>query len=98
MLLDGAGEVVAVIDIEAIGSGTRVFDYATLLDHADTEAEAVELLVDAGRDVAGPAALLTCFVHEAVDLIGFMTTRSTEDDLQLRIRQLTERLDVVARQ
>ena len=61
-----------VIDIEALGSGTRAFDYATLLDHDLADDTAVELLVAAGREVAGPAVLARCLVHVVLDLALFM--------------------------
>jgi hypothetical protein len=60
--------VTGVIDIEALGSGTRAFDYATLLDYDLADATAVELLVAAGTEVAGPAVLAHCFVHVVLDL------------------------------
>jgi len=71
-LLFDEGTVSGVIDIEALGSGTRVFDYATLLDDDRAEAAAVELLVNAGSDVAGPAVLVYCLVHVFLDLARFM--------------------------
>ena len=71
ILFDG-NTVSGVIDIEALGSGTRVFDYATLLDDDRVDDSAVELLVDAGSDVAGPAVLAYCLVHVVVDLARFM--------------------------
>lgn len=64
--------VSGVIDIEALGSGTRAFDYATLLDDDFAEDTAVELLVAAGSEVAGPALLAYCFVHVVLDLALFM--------------------------
>jgi aminoglycoside phosphotransferase (APT) family kinase protein len=64
--------VSGVIDIEALGSGTRAFDYATLLDHETADDTAVELLVAAGSQVAGPAVLAYCLVHVVLDLALFM--------------------------
>jgi aminoglycoside phosphotransferase (APT) family kinase protein len=64
--------VSGVIDIEALGSGTRAFDYATLLDHGPADDTAVELLVAAGSEVAGPAVLAYCLVHVVLDLALFM--------------------------
>lgn len=69
------GRVSGVIDIEAVGSGTRVFDYATLLDHEDADDEGVRLLVEAGGEVAGRAALLYCLVQVMLDLILYMDGR-----------------------
>lgn len=71
ILFDGE-TVSGVIDIEALGSGTRAFDYATLLDHDLADDSAVELLVAAGSDVAGPAVLGYCLVHVVLDLALFM--------------------------
>ena len=67
--------VSGVIDIEALGSGTRVFDYATLLDHQPAEEDALQLLVDAGSQVASPAVLAYCQVHVLLDLALFMHRR-----------------------
>jgi aminoglycoside phosphotransferase (APT) family kinase protein len=64
--------VSGVIDIEALGSGTRAFDYATLLDHDLADDTAVELVVAAGSEVAGPAVLASCLVHVVLDLARFM--------------------------
>lgn len=64
--------VSGVVDIEALGSGTRAFDYATLLDHDLADDTAVELLVAAGSEVAGPAVLAHCLVHVVLDLALFM--------------------------
>jgi aminoglycoside phosphotransferase (APT) family kinase protein len=73
ILFDGE-TISGVIDIEALGSGTRVFDYATLLDqdHDLADDTAVELLVAAGSEVAGPAVLAYCLVHVVLDLALFM--------------------------
>ena len=64
--------VSGVIDIEALGSGTRAFDYATLLDHDLADDTAIEVLVVAGSEVAGPAVLAHCLVHVVLDLALFM--------------------------
>lgn len=73
LLVDGS--VSGVVDIEALGSGTRVFDYATLLDHDLADDAAVTLLIDAAKQIAGPAVLAHCFVHVAIDLALFMNRR-----------------------
>lgn len=70
------GTVSGVIDIEAIGSGPRVNDYATLLDHTDIEPDALELLVDAAVEAAGPDALRACFALVTMDLARFSYNRS----------------------
>jgi len=75
VLLDDHRQLSAVIDIEALGSGTRVFDYATLLDHQEADYDAITLLIGAAKDVAGPAVLAHCFAHVALDLVLFLHRR-----------------------
>lgn len=89
-----------VIDIEALGSGTRAFDYATLLDHEVADDSAVELLVAAGSQVAGPAVLAHCFAHVVLDLALFVhrhpLTAGT-DQADQRMRSLAARVELVSR-
>ena len=99
ILFDGE-TVSGVIDIEALGSGTRAFDYATLLDHDLADDTAVEILVAAGSEVAGPAVLAYCLVHVVLDLALFMhrsqlpaVTRQTER----RTAALSARVELVSR-
>jgi aminoglycoside phosphotransferase (APT) family kinase protein len=99
-ILFDEGTVSGVIDIEALGSGTRAFDYATLLDQDLADDTAVELLVTAGRDVAGPAVLAYCLVHVVLDLALFMhrsrlvaVTRQADR----RIAALSTRIQLVSR-
>jgi aminoglycoside phosphotransferase (APT) family kinase protein len=44
--------VTGVVDVEAITSGTRAFDFATLLSYGPIDVGAVELLVTAGNPAA----------------------------------------------
>lgn len=88
------GRVAGVIDIEAVGSGTRVFDYATLLDHPDIEPDALELIVASAAGIAGPTLLRVCFAHVALDLVRFIYTAalpSDEHQRAERVGKLTER-------
>ena len=78
VLFDG-DRVSGVVDIEAIGSGSRAFDYATLLTVGQIDPVALELLVQAGADVAGAAALRTCLALACLDLARFRLARSTAD-------------------
>ncbi|MFF5333811.1 phosphotransferase family protein [Streptomyces sp. NPDC013181] len=71
ILLD-AGRVAAVVDIEALGSGTRAFDYATLLSAEGLTPDAVRTLRRAGEQVAGPGVLACCYAHVALDLTVFV--------------------------
>ena len=75
VLFDDHRQLSAVIDIEALGSGTRVFDYATLLDHQEADDDTTALLIGAAIDVAGPAVLAHCFAHVALDLVLFLHRR-----------------------
>ncbi|MFE2674669.1 phosphotransferase [Streptomyces hygroscopicus] len=59
-ILFAGNRVSGVIDIEAVGSGSRVFDYASLLTAA------------AARGVAGPAPLAHCLAATALDLTVFV--------------------------
>lgn len=86
--------VTGVIDIEAIGSGTRVFDYATLLDHEELDHDAFTLLVAAATEIAGPDVLRACFAQVALDLVRFMSRNvgpGSEAQLTARIRKLRDR-------
>jgi aminoglycoside phosphotransferase (APT) family kinase protein len=95
------GETVSgVIDIEALGSGTRAFDYATLLDHGLADDSAVELLVAAGSEVAGPAVLAYCLAHVVVDLALFMhrsPVSAVTHQADRRIGALSTRVQLVSR-
>ena len=89
-----------VVDIEALGSGTRVFDYATLLDHDHADDTAVELLVAAGSQVAGPTVLAHCLAHVVLDLAQFMRRHDPADMINRvdrRARSLADRVSLVSR-
>jgi aminoglycoside phosphotransferase (APT) family kinase protein len=97
-VLFDAGRISGVIDIEALGSGTRAFDYATLLDHSDMRPDALELLIRAGSDVAGPAVLRACLAHVVLDLVRFMRDAfASKAQLTERTRTLTTRVETVDR-
>jgi len=92
------GRVSAVVDIEALGSGTRVFDHATLLDHEHADEQAVHLLVDAACEVAGPAVLAFSLAHVVLDLARFVHRRQLPADAPSaarRVRSLTTRTQLV---
>lgn len=98
VLLD-QDRVSGVIDIEAIGSGTRVFDYATLLDQRHADEEAVRILVDAGSGVAGADVLAYCLVHVFLDLVLFIHRQLLHADPHARDRRvhaLTTRAQLIA--
>ncbi|MFG2736426.1 phosphotransferase [Streptomyces harbinensis] len=70
-----SGRVAAVIDIAALGSGTRAFDYATLLTVDDIDRTGGNLTRAAGEQVAGPGLLAHCFALAALDLADFVRQR-----------------------
>jgi aminoglycoside phosphotransferase (APT) family kinase protein len=68
------GAVSAVIDIEELGSGTRVIDYGCLLREAYVahyDPEVRVLVRRAGEAVAGPGALAVCVAAAAFFIVGF---------------------------
>jgi hypothetical protein len=72
LLTDGA--VSAVIDIEELGSGTRVIDPGCLLREAYVQhyhPEVKRRLRRAGESVAGPGPLAVCAVAAAFFIVGF---------------------------
>ncbi|MGN5631563.1 phosphotransferase family protein [Streptomyces sp. AC154] len=81
-ILFHADRINGVIDIEALGSGTRVFDYATLLSAHDITPEALDTLCTAGERVAGPGALAYCFAHVVLELTAFVHERGLEPGIQ----------------
>ena len=68
----GSEDRATVIDVEALGSGTRAFDYATLLTVDDVDPAGWELVRVAGEQVAGPGVLAHCFALVALDLADFV--------------------------
>ncbi|MFG2736317.1 phosphotransferase family protein [Streptomyces harbinensis] len=71
-----SGRVAAVIDTEALGSGTRAFDYATLLTVDDIDRAGWNLTRATGEQVAGPGVLAHCFALAALDLADFVRQRN----------------------
>ncbi|OIH93452.1 aminoglycoside phosphotransferase family protein [Curtobacterium sp. MCBA15_001] len=63
--------VSGVVDIEAVGSGTRAFDHATLLTHQAISPGAVRMVVDAGVDAAGVDVFRACCAFAFLDLARF---------------------------
>ena len=90
-ILFDAGRISGVIDIEALGNGTRAFDYATLLSADEITPEAVELLCTAGEQAAGPHALAYCFVHVILDFAVFVHRRNLQPGIQ-HVSKLLERM------
>ena len=73
-LLVRDGRLVAIVDIEAIGPGTRVVDYAWLLREAYSEvAPAADrtLIQQAGQGVAGRGVMAKCAAATALDIVAF---------------------------
>jgi aminoglycoside phosphotransferase (APT) family kinase protein len=75
------GDVSAVIDVEACGSGTRAVDYAWLLREAHVrgaEPDAIATIRRAGEAVAGPGVLAICVAATAFDITRFTYRHSPE--------------------
>lgn len=93
ILLQG-GRVSGVIDVEAVGRGTRAFDYASLLREAYVEgygADVALLIRRAGERVAGPGVLAWCAAATAFDIVGFKLRHEPD-----RIDQILDRLHQLA--
>ncbi|WP_026256965.1 phosphotransferase [Actinopolymorpha alba] len=87
------GKVSGVIDVEAIGSGTRANDYACLLREAYVEGygpEVALLLRQAGEAVAGPGVLALCVAATAFEIVGFKLQHEPHriDEVLARLRRL----------
>ena len=89
--------VSAVIDVEELGSGTRVIDYGCLLREAYVQSYDPEVrrrLRRAGEAVAGPGALAVCAAAAAFFIVGFKlryepaVVMATVDALHLMARDL----------
>lgn len=90
-------DLVGVIDIEAIGSGSRVFDYATALDCGDADDEAIALLVEAAVRASEPGVLVYCAAHVFLDLVLFMRDHpSVAASPDHRASDLAHRLRLIA--
>ncbi|KQO64874.1 phosphotransferase family protein [Curtobacterium sp. Leaf261] len=102
--IPGDVTVTAVVDIEAIGSGTRAFDYATLLTAPRIEPDAFELIVRAGSASAPVEVFRACVSHVFLDLVRFIArvpgVADSDRDRERRrvdtIRQLAARADRIA--
>ncbi|MFD3490126.1 aminoglycoside phosphotransferase family protein [Streptomyces sp. NPDC058690] len=93
-ILFHANHVSGVIDIEALGSGTRAFDYATLLSAHEITPEAMEILCTAGEQVAGPGALAYCFAQVVLDLTVFVHERELQPGIQ-NVSRLLDRVVIL---
>jgi len=91
-ILFGSERVAAVIDIEALGSGTRAFDYATLLTVDNADPAGWELIRTAGEKVAGPGVLSHCFALVALELADFVGQR-VPGRLPVILGSLTDRAE-----
>jgi Ser/Thr protein kinase RdoA (MazF antagonist) len=83
------------LDVDAMGSGTRAYDYATLLTEDEVEPGGWQVVRAAGERVAGAAALARCFASAALDLADFVRLRVPER-LPAVIGPLTERAVALA--
>jgi aminoglycoside phosphotransferase (APT) family kinase protein len=81
------GKLTGAIDIEALGSGSGVIDYAWLLREAYGEGskdpEISRTLWTAGKAVAGPEALTLCLAFTACDLMLWMAANLPDSVLDI---------------
>jgi aminoglycoside phosphotransferase (APT) family kinase protein len=97
LLDDGAAR--GVVDIEAIGSGPRTFDHATLLSHGRIAPAAVERIVAAGVAASDAHVLRACVAFVFLDLVRFSGRHPDESGAERvdRVRVLGERAETVER-
>lgn len=98
ILLRG-GPVSAVIDIDELGSGTRVLDYAALLREAYVEGyhpDVAARIHEAAEQVAGPAVLAWCAAPAAFFIAPFKA-RHAPDRLDAIVGRLHQLADDLAR-
>jgi aminoglycoside phosphotransferase (APT) family kinase protein len=89
--------VAGVVDIEAVGSGSRVFDYATALDSRSADDTAIAFLVDAAVRATRPGVLARCLVHVVLDLVLFVRDHpETLTSPAGRARELAQRVRLVS--
>lgn len=77
------GSIAAVIDVEAIGSGTRVIDMATLLREGYVTGkgrpDAMRWLKQEAEAVAGPGVLAICAAAAVFGVLDFVLRRNPND-------------------
>lgn len=89
--------VAGVVDIEAVGGGSRVFDYATALDCRSADDAAITFLVGAAVRAAGRGVLARCLVHVVLDLVLFVRDHpETLTSPAGRARELAQRVRFVS--
>ena len=84
------GSVSGVIDVDGLGRGTRVFDYACLLREAYVEGygdELTRMLHSAALAIAGPEVLRVCVAATAFDCVRFKLSHEPH-----RMPEILERL------
>ncbi|HET6874021.1 MAG TPA: phosphotransferase [Acidimicrobiales bacterium] len=80
-ILFGDAGVAGIIDVEAIGRGTRAFDLAVLysrLSDDEQQSDLGEALRTAACDVDGAGAFAVCLAAEFLGLILFLSNRRSE--------------------
>lgn len=90
-------KVSGVIDIDAMGSGTRIFDYAALLREAYVEGyggAVTEPVRVAAERIAGPGPLVLCAAATSFDIVRFKMRHQPErmDEVLDRLHQLASDL------
>ena len=77
VLVDADGELAGIVDIEALGAGCRVIDYASLRHSSadDADDSGLNLVRSAGERAAGPSGFALCAVWNAWEYMRFGADR-----------------------
>lgn len=93
------GRVSGVIDVDALGSGTRAIDYGWLLRELYVvgvdDPAAIRIVREAGEAVAGPPVLALCVALTAVDIVRWVAGHSPAElpSVTEGLHQLADDLD-----
>lgn len=73
VLVDAQGGLVSLIDIEALGAGSRAIGYATVWQSSADDADDVglNLVRAAGERAAGPSGFVVCALWSALEYVSF---------------------------
>jgi aminoglycoside phosphotransferase (APT) family kinase protein len=97
VLLDTDGTLAGIVDIEALGAGSRAIDYGSLwngsADNADPEA--LTLVRAAGQGAAGAAGFAVCAIWSVLEYVVFAAERNGAADGSRAVAAAHRRLDLL---
>jgi aminoglycoside phosphotransferase (APT) family kinase protein len=98
VLVDADGRLVGIVDIEAMGAGSRAIDYATLWHSCADEVDGVglSLVRAAGERAAGPAGFLMCALWIALEYVRFGADSDRAGGSARAVAAAHQRLDLLA--